>query len=191
MKRMMMKNRGLNLLTTALPWLGTQPFNTTNNVTNNININIKDFKNVDGQHVTSDMLVNMIKRIKSSDVYFDIFQSVLELIYFDKAHPETHSFFIPNVRCNLCRIIKNGKEKYEKKQIVTDLAINETHNTIHDTYEDDPSRYSIITQQTMSHMDDKYQQNNKGHMKAIREKAELVVLNNKDTVLSSWSEYQK
>jgi hypothetical protein len=67
--------------------------------------------------------------------------------------------------------------------IVTDLAIN-------DTYEDDPSRYSIITQQTMSHMDEKYQQNNKGHMKAIREKAELVVLNNKDTVLSSWNEYQ-
>jgi hypothetical protein len=110
MKTMMVKNRGLNLLTTALPWLGTQPFIQTHTTspTNNINITIKDFKNVDGQHVTSDMLVNMIKRIKSSDVYFDIFQSVLELIYFDKAHPETHSFFIPNVRCNLCRIIKNG-----------------------------------------------------------------------------------
>lgn len=72
------------------------------NVNNTItNIYVKDFKHVDGQHISSDVLVNLIKRIKSTDVYYDIFQKVLELIYFDKAHPENHCLLIPNIRNNL------------------------------------------------------------------------------------------
>lgn len=163
--------------------------NVTNNITNHVtNINIKDFKHVDGQHISSDVLVNLIKRIKSTDVYYDVFQTVLELIYFDKAHPENHCLLIPNIRNNLCRIIKNGQPKYEKRRVVTDLAINETHNTLHDTYEEAPHDYSIMTKQTMNTMDEKYQQNNKEHMKAVRDKTDIAILNHKDMILSTWKE---
>jgi hypothetical protein len=159
---------------------------TNNNNNININFNLTDFKHVCGDHVSSDDLVDMIKRIKSTDAYYDIFQKVLELIYFDKAHPENHSLIIPNRKDNLCQIIKDGKPQFEDRKVVTGLAVHETRNTLHDKYEENPHRYNIITQQTMTKMDNKYENNDKDHIKALERKADIAILNNKDTVMDSW-----
>lgn len=159
---------------------------TTNNITNNINITVKDFADVDGRHIPNEELVNLIKRIKSSEIYYDIFQKVLERIYFDKDHPENHTLLNTNIRGNVCRVMKDGKQCLQKKSIITDLAINQTRNTLHDTYDDAPSTYPIITQQTMNKMDKDYTDSNKEHMKTLRDDADITILNNKDTVQNTW-----
>lgn len=160
--------------------------NNTNNTNNRINITIKDFRYVDGQHITGDALVNLIQKIKSPDVYYDIFKQVMELIYFDENHPELHSILWPNIKKNICQIIKNGTVKYEKKDIVSGMAIHETKSTIHDKYDEDPYLYSIMTRQTMNKMDEKYEDDDKIHMKNLKEVTDIAFLNGRSIVEDTW-----
>lgn len=161
--------------------------NSHNNNTTNYNITvINDFKNVDGSHISSKDLIDFINSIRSDEKYYDVFQKLLTKIYFDKNHPENHTFTIPNKKENRCHVIANNKVKYDKKSLVTDIAINETRNTLHDEYDDNSYDYSMLTQQTMNKMDEKYKTENKGHMHQLRDDTELTILNNKDTVQGTW-----
>ena len=162
--------------------------NTTNNNTiNNNNIVIKDFNFVDGEHVDEQQLIQLIQKIRSSEVYFDVFQKILELIYFDKNKPQFQSLYLPNVKNNICQIIKDGIIKHEDKDRVTDIVINETRNTLHDKYDEDPYRYSIMTRQTMNKMEDKYSSDDKEHVKGLKHKANLALLNSRNFVKDTWT----
>lgn len=158
----------------------------TNSHNSTVNIHINDFKYIDGEHVSGDTLIYLIEKIKTSDIYYDIFQKVLELIYFDKNHPEMHSLVLPNVKHNFCKIIHNGKPQFENKDTVTDLAINETKNTLHDKYDENPYQYSIITRQTMNKMNDKYDDNDKTHIKKLKNKTDISLMNSKKIVMDTW-----
>lgn len=162
--------------------------NTTNNTTNNNNtIIVKDFNVVDGEHIDEEKLIKLIQKIRDSEVYFDVFQRILELIYFDKTKPQYHSIYLPNVKNNICQIIKNGIIRHEDKDRVADIVIHETRNTLHDKYDEDPFRYSIMTRQTMNKMDDKYSSDDKEHLKGLKHKANLALLNSRNTVKDTWT----
>lgn len=66
--------------------------------------------------------------------------------------------------------------------------IHETRNTLHDKYEEDPYAYSIMTRQTMDKMDDKYESNDKIHMKNLKQKAEITLLNGRNIVHETWKD---
>ena len=162
--------------------------NTNNNtINNNTYVNIKDFNFVDGEHVDEQQLIQLIHKIRSSEVYFDVFQKILELIYFDKNKPQFQSLYLPNVKNNICQIIKDGIIKHEDKDRVTDIVINETRNTLHDKYDEDPYRYSIMTRQTMNKMEDKYSSDDKEHVKGLKHKANLALLNSRNFVKDTWT----
>lgn len=93
---------------------------------------------------------------------------------------------IPNKKEKLTQIIKDGKMRFQDRKIVTELAVNETRNTIHNEYDDNPYRYSVITQQTMDKMDKKYDDNDIDHMKNLISKAELASFNNKAVIENTW-----
>lgn len=169
-------------------------YNVVNNITNiNSNnntqtqhTNVYDFRDIDGDHIPENVLTRLIDRIKSSDLYYDVFQKVLELIYFDKQHPETHALILPNIKQKFCKIIKDGKPCFAEKETITDMTIHETRNTLHDKYEENPYQYSIMTRQTMTKMDNKYEEKDKGHIKALKDKTDIALLNSKQIVLDTW-----
>jgi polyhydroxyalkanoate synthesis regulator phasin len=161
--------------------------NNDNSTTNQmVNIVINDFNSVDGGNIPGSAVAAIIEKIRSTDAYYHAFEKVLEMIYFDPERPENHTWIIPNKKEKLAQIIKDGKMRFQDRKLVTELAVNETRNTIHNEYDDNPYRYSIITQQTMDKMDKKYDDNDIDHMKSLISKAELASFNNKGVIESTW-----
>lgn len=155
----------------------------------NINVTINDFNKVNGEQVIdSDTLVNLIKKIKSTDKYYTVFQQVLEKIYFDEAHPENHCFTVPNKKEKLAHVVRKGRVQYAKKDQITNTAIEETRLTLHDKYEEDPSDYHILTQQTMNKIDDKFETDDKAHIDRINSESEITILNNREMVQTTWKD---
>lgn len=110
------------------------PSQIINNITNNNNqqhiihnnqkhiINIKDFKYVDGEHIDGKTLIELIGKVRNTDFYYDVFQRVMQMIYFDKNHPELHTILVPNIKQPLCKILKDGVVSFENKNTVTEMA---------------------------------------------------------------------
>jgi hypothetical protein len=159
-----------------------------NNINNHIHINVTDFKQIDGNHVSSDEILVMISKISREDRYYAIFQDLLKKIYFNEKHPDKHCLMIPNVRDKLCKIVANGHIEYAKKSQVIDIAIGTTHNALHNVYEENEYHHMItmMNRQVMSKLNNKYFDDNETHMDKLRDDTTITILNNKNLVLDTW-----
>jgi len=85
--------------------------NTTNNITNNI-INVNALGKEDKSYVTTKMIKQLWKSVKSGE---EGFVKTIKLIHGSKNHPENHNIIYTNLRSNSC-YVKDG-EIFEYKNI--------------------------------------------------------------------------
>ena len=128
---------------------------------NNIHVTINNCRDVDASHIDNAKLVKLIEKIRCEERYFHIFQQLVDLIYFDAQHPQNHSISVSNIRNKLTKVMNKNKLQFADKAIVTGNVINKTRNTLHDTYDDNMSQYSLMVKQTMQNMDNKYDNDDK------------------------------
>jgi predicted nuclease with TOPRIM domain len=148
--------------------------NTTNNIQNQNNIiNINCFGNENMDYITDKVILHCMSKIYGS------IPLLIEKIHFDPEHPENNNIQIPNKKLPHAKIM-NGKREWEivqKKDAIEDM-INKGYNLLDETFQENSHELADNKQQHFRDFQAKYEDADKDTIKDIKDKVEMLVMNN-------------
>lgn len=148
--------------------------NTTNieNQTNNI-ININCFGNENMDYITDKVILHCMSKIYGS------IPLLIEKIHFDPEHPENHNIQIPNKKLPHAKIM-NKKREWEivQKKDAIDSMIDNGYNLLDEKFQENAHELADNKQNRFRDFQSKYEEADKDTIKDIKEKVEMLVINN-------------
>ena len=152
--------------------------NTTNNIknqnntTNNI-ININCFGNENMDYITDKVILHCMSKIYGS------IPLLIEKIHFDPEHPENHNIQIPNKKLPHAKIM-NHKREWEiiQKKDAIDTMIDNGYNLLDEKFQENSHELADNRQKHFRNFQAKYEDGDKETIKDIKDKVELLVINN-------------
>ena len=157
--------------------------NTTNNIekqTNTINnietqniININCFGNENMDYITDKVILHCMSKIYGS------IPLLIEKIHFDPEHPENNNIYIPNKKLPHAKIM-NGKREWEivqRKDAIEDMMIK-GYNLLDETFQENAHELADSKQKHFRNFQAKYEEADKDTIKDIKDKVEMLVINN-------------
>jgi hypothetical protein len=146
--------------------------NNIENQTNNI-ININCFGNENMDYITDKVILHCMSKIYGS------IPLLIEKIHFDPEHPENHNVQIPNKKLPHAKIM-NHKKKWEivQKKDVIDTMIDNGYNLLDEKFQEKSHELADNRQKHFRNFQAKYEDGDKETIKDIKDKVELLVINN-------------
>ena len=148
--------------------------NNTNikNQTNNI-ININCFGNENMDYITDKVILHCMSKIYGS------IPLLIEKIHFDPEHPENHNIQIPNKKLPHAKIM-NHKREWEiiQKKDAIDTMIDTGYNLLDEKFQEKSHELADNRQKHFRNFQAKYEDGDKETIKDIKDKVELLVINN-------------
>lgn len=149
--------------------------NTTNNIKNQTNniININCFGNENMDYITDKVILHCMSKIYGS------IPLLIEKIHFDPAHPENHNIQIPNKKLPHAKIM-NHKREWEiiQKKDAIDTMIDNGYNLLDEKFQENSHELADNRQKHFRNFQAKYEDGDKETIKDIKDKVELLVINN-------------
>ena len=146
--------------------------NTTNNQTNNT-ININCFGNENMDYITDKVILHCMNKIYGS------IPLLIEKIHFDPEHPENHNIQIPNKKLPHAKIMNNKREwQIVQKKEAIDTMIDNGYNLLDEKFQEKSHELANNRQKHFRDFQAKYEDGDKETIKDIKDKVELLVINN-------------
>jgi len=152
--------------------------NTTNNIqkqNNTINniININCFGNENMNYITDKVILHCMSKIYGS------IPLLIEKIHFDPEHPENHNVQIPNKKLPHAKIM-NSKREWEiiQKKDAIDSMIDNGYNILDEKFQENSHELADNKQHHFRDFQAKYEEADKETIKDIKDKVEMLVINN-------------
>jgi hypothetical protein len=150
---------------------------TNNNTTNNIDtqniININCFRNENMDYITDKVILQCICKVYGS------IPMIIEKIHFDPEHPENNNVKIPNKKLPHAQIMTdNDKWKLVDRNDTIHSMIDNGYNLLDETFQEKGHVLSNKQQKHFKTFQTKYEDGDKNTIKDIKEKVELLVINN-------------
>ena len=147
--------------------------NNIENQTNNNIININCFGNENMDYITDKVILHCMSKIYGS------IPLLIEKIHFDPEHPENHNVQIPNKKLPHAKIL-NHKKKWEivQKKDVIDTMIDNGYNLLDEKFQEKSHELADNRQKHFKNFQAKYEDGDKETIKDIKDKVELLVINN-------------
>jgi hypothetical protein len=148
--------------------------NTTNNNIDTQNIiNINCFRNENMDYITDKVILQCISKVYGS------IPMILERIHFDPEHPENHNVKIPNKKLPHAQIMTdNDKWKFVDRNDTIHSMIDNGYNLLDETFQEKGHVLSNTQQKHFKTFQTKYEDGDKHTIKDIKDKVELLVINN-------------
>jgi hypothetical protein len=148
--------------------------NTTNNIQNQNNIiNINCFGNENMDYITDKVILHCMSKIYGS------IPLLIEKIHFDPEHPENNNIYIPNKKLPHAKIM-NGKREWEivqRKDAIEDMMIK-GYNLLDESFQENSHELADNKQKHFRNFQTKYEDGDKDTLKNIKDKVEMLVINN-------------
>jgi outer membrane murein-binding lipoprotein Lpp len=153
----------------------TKTNNTTNNIENQTNniININCFGNENMDYITDKVILHCMSKIYGS------IPLLIEKIHFDPEHPENNNIQIPNKKLPHAKIM-NGKREWEivqRKEAIEDMMMK-GYNLLDETFQENSHELADTKQKHFRNFQAKYEDGDKDTIKGIKDKVEMLVINN-------------
>ena len=140
------------------------------NTTNNINLNVFGKENLD--MITDDIKKEMIKGP------FKMMPKLLEMIYFNKKHPENHTMKLINKNKEVMKIRdKNGWKLVDKKDTI-DYVLEDKNYTIDSYFEENEGDFSQFIKKIYNNFRRLFDNRDKELWKQIQRDVDLLLWNN-------------
>jgi len=147
--------------------------NTNTNIQKQNNIIINCFGNENLDYITDKVIIHCMNKI------YGAIPLLIEKIHFDPEHPENHNIQIPNKKLPHAKIMNNKREwQFVNKKEAIDSMIDNGYNILDEKFQEklaDNKQKHFKTFQT------KYEDGDKDTIKNIKERVELLVINNSRT----------
>jgi hypothetical protein len=145
--------------------------NTNIETQNNIIINCFGNENLD--YITDKVILHCMNKIYGS------IPLLIEKIHFDPEHPENHNIQIPNKKLPHAKILNNKREwQIVKKKDAIDTMIDNGYNILDEKFQENSHVLADTKQRNFRDFQSKYEEADKDTMKDIKEKVEMLVINN-------------
>jgi hypothetical protein len=143
---------------------------TNNNIQTQNNIIINCFGNENMDYITDKVILHCMSKIYGS------IPLLIEKIHFDPEHPENHNIQIPNKKLPHAKIM-NKKREWEivHKKDAIDSMIDNGYNLLDEKLQENLTKNK---QQHFRNFQTKYEDGDKDTIKNIKDKVELLVMNN-------------
>jgi hypothetical protein len=141
------------------------------NQQNNIIINCFGNENLD--YITDKVILHCMNKIYGS------IPLLIEKIHFDPEHPENHNIQIPNKKLPHAKILNNKREwQIVKKKDAIDTMIDNGYNMLDEKFQDKSLELTVNKQKHFKTFQSKYEDGDKDTIKDIKDKVEMLVINN-------------
>lgn len=149
----------------------------TNNNTNIENqnniININCFGNENMDYITDKVILHCMSKIYGS------IPLLIEKIHFDPEHPENHNIQIPNKKLPHAKIMNHKKEwQIVQRKDVIESMIDNGYNLLDEKFQEKSHELADNKQKHFRDFQAKYEDGDKKTIKDIKERVELLVINN-------------
>jgi hypothetical protein len=148
--------------------------NNNNNIeTQNNIININCFGNENMDYITDKVILHCMSKIYGS------IPLLIEKIHFDPEHPENHNVQIPNKKLPHAKIM-NSKREWEiiQKKDAIDSMIDNGYNMLDEKFQENSHELADNKQNHFRDFQAKYEDGDKETIKDIKDKVEMLVINN-------------
>jgi hypothetical protein len=147
---------------------------TNNNIENQTNhIIINCFGNENLGYITDKVVLHCMSKIYGS------IPLLIEKIHFDPEHPENHNVQIPNKKLPHAKIMNNKKEwQIVQKKDAIDSMIDNGYNILDEKFQEKSHELANNKQQYFRDFQAKYEDGDKETMKDIKDRVEMLVINN-------------
>lgn len=147
--------------------------NTTNNIDTQNIININCFRNENMDYITDKVILQCISKVYGS------IPMILERIHFDPEHPENNNVKIPNKKLPHAQIMTdNDKWKLVDRNDTIHSMIDNGYSLLDETFQEKKHVLSNKQQKHFKTFQTKYEDGDKNTIKDIKDKVELLVINN-------------
>ena len=165
------KDKQIEILQKTVNKLIAKVGNTTiNQVNNNVQLKIFGKENLD--MITDDMKKGMIKGP------FKMMPKLLEMIYFNKKHPENHTMKLINKNKEVMKIRdKNGWKLVDKKDTI-DYVLEDKNYTIDSYFEENEGDFSQFIKKIYNNFRRLFDNRDKELWKQIQRDVDLLLWNN-------------
>ena len=147
--------------------------NITNN--NNIKININCFGNENMDYINDKTILQCISKVYGS------IPMIIERIHFDSEHPENNNVKIPNKKLPHAQVMTDNKWKLVDRSDTIHSMIDNGYNILDETFQEKGHVLSNNQQKHFKTFQTKYEDGDKDTIKDIKERVELLVINNSRT----------
>lgn len=147
--------------------------NTINNIETQNIININCFGNENMDYITDKVILHCMSKIYGS------IPLLIEKIHFDPEHPENNNIHIPNKKLPHAKIM-NGKREWEivqRKDAIEDMMIK-GYNLLDESFQENSHELEDNKQKHFRNFQAKYEDGDKDTIKDIKDKVEMLVMNN-------------
>ena len=150
--------------------------NITNNIQNNLIVNINSFGKETLNHIT---LQDYKKYFNS---FFKGFLNFIEKVHFDENAPENHNLCITNIKSKYIHVYENNDWILKEKNDIIDDLVTNKFNLLTNKYEE-LEEAKQLNNKTINNFEE-FQQNyeNKDAQKNTKKDVSLMVYNNKEKV---------
>lgn len=146
---------------------------TTNNIKTQNNIIINCFGNENLDYITDKVILHCMNKIYGS------IPLLIEKIHFDPEHPENHNIQIPNKKLPHAKIMNHKREwQIVQKKDAIDSMIDNGYNILDEKFQENSHVLADTKQRNFRDFQSKYEEADKDTMKDIKEKVEMLVINN-------------
>ena len=147
--------------------------NNTNIENQNNIININCFGNENMDYITDKVILHCMSKIYGS------IPLLIEKIHFDPEHPENHNIQIPNKKLPHAKIMNHKKEwQIVQRKDVIESMIDNGYNLLDEKFQEKSHELADNKQKHFRDFQAKYEDGDKKTIKDIKERVELLVINN-------------
>ena len=150
--------------------VGNTTINNNNLVNNNVQLNCFGKENLD--MITDDIKKEMIKGP------FKMMPKLLELIYFNKNHPENHTMKLVNKNKELMKIHKKKGWEFVDKQDTIDYLLEDKNYTLDSYYDNNTVIFYKMIKKTYNNFRNLFDNRDKELWKQIKRDVDLLLWNN-------------
>lgn len=147
--------------------------NTTNNITQNIQLN--SYGNEDMSHITDTLKTQMLK------IPFGMIPKMIEAVHFNDDKPENKNIALSNVRDNKIKIFTNDKWVYKDKEETINDLVEGKYFILDNHYKniEDKTTFDVQEQQTIDKFKTYFREGDKNFVEKLKKDCELLLLNNR------------
>jgi len=147
--------------------------NTTNNITQNIQLN--SYGNEDMSHITDTLKTQMLK------IPFGMIPKMIEAVHFNDDKPENKNIALSNVRDNKIKIFTNDKWVYKDKEETINDLVEGKYFILDNHYKniEDKATFDLTEQETYDKFKTYFSEGDKSFVEKLKKDCELLLLNNR------------
>jgi hypothetical protein len=166
------KDKQIEILQKTVNKLMDKVGNTTinNNQVNNVQLNCFGKENL--EMITDEIKTELIKGP------FKMMPKLLELIYFNKNHPENHTMKLVNKNKELMKIHKKKGWEFVDKQDTIDYLLEDKNYTLDSYYDNNTVIFSKMIKKTYNNFRNLFDNRDKELWKQIKRDVDLLLWNN-------------